>query len=374
VSGNKIHFETEGEMLSKVYEWSRIIHPAPDDDFVTKRTAVIIALVEAFSTNAERMIDCACIVAVGVTQRFVQETPIMSEVIAAIKKEQPATPEAISQNLMNIQSCCALVVGEIAERQRKKGGRSAKCDAMVAVVLTALANRRPPTEKHLREMVSELLEICRAVANVSATSRHQRHRLSSYVNQILEAGDVPTFWKEAKKQFTNLANAIEANEAVTREELDTLWWAFNGVSTGAGTPFADMPPGLVALDSAAELSGLVLVPPLPNTAFLLSRVLKVSRQAKDLEDQNLKDLLGQWDKLAAKRYLTGDEQASTLVQSNPAVFPLSWICLRLIEGASFLSDMKKATGWDPAGTIRPDRLSFQAFQEKVTLQLCRNAE
>jgi len=358
-------------MLSKVYEWSRVIHPAPDDDFVTKRTAVITALVEAFSTDIERMIDCACIAAVGITPRFVQETPIIAEVIAAIKKEQPATPEAISQNLMNIRSCCALVVGEIAERQRKKGGRSVNCDTMVAVVLAALANRRAPTEKHLREMVSELLEICRAVAKISATSRHQQYRLSPYVNQIQEAADVPTFWKEAKKQFANLALAIEANEAVIREELDTLWWAFNGVSTGAGTPFADMPPGLVALDSAVELSELVLVPPLPNTAFLLSRVLKVARQAKDLEDQNLKDLLGQWDKVAAERYLTGDEQVTALVQSNPAVFPLSWVCLHLVEGASFLSDMKKATGWDPAGKIRPDRLSFQAFQEKVTLQLCQ---
>lgn len=93
---------------------------------------------------------------------------------------------------------------------------------MAAVVLAALANRRSPTEKHLREMVIELLEICRAVAKVSATSRHQRYSLPYYVDRIQEAADVPTFWKEAKKQFTDLANAIEANEAVTREELDTL--------------------------------------------------------------------------------------------------------------------------------------------------------
>ncbi|WP_144037981.1 hypothetical protein [Bradyrhizobium japonicum] len=73
-------------MLSKVFEWSRIIHPAPEDDFVTKRTAVVGALVEAFSSNVERMIDCACIAAVGVTARFTQETPIISEIIAAIKR------------------------------------------------------------------------------------------------------------------------------------------------------------------------------------------------------------------------------------------------------------------------------------------------
>jgi len=361
-------------MLSKVFEWSRIVHPAPEDDFVTKRTAVIAALADAFSTTPERMVDCACIASAGLTARFVQDTPIISEVIAAIKKEQPATPEALSQNLLNIRSCCALVVGEIAERQRKKGGRSTNVDAMVGVVSAALANRRAPTEKYLREMQSELLGVCRVVAGTSATHRHQRYRLLSYINQIQEAADVPAFWKEAKKPFSSLANAIEANEAVTREELDTLWWAFNGMSTGAGSAFVDMPPGLVALDSATELADLVLVPPLPNTQFLLSRVLKVGRQAQDLEDKNLKDLLGQWDTEAARRYVIDDEQVTALVQHNPAVFPLSWVCLRIAEGASFLSDMKKATGWDPAGKIRPDRLAFQAFQEKVALYLYQNAE
>lgn len=352
-------------MLSRVFEWSRIVHPAPEDDFVAKRTTVIGALVEMFSPSVERMMDCACIAAVGVTARFTQETPIISEIIAAIKKEQPATAEAIGENHLNVRSCCALVVGEIAERQRKTSDSSASCDAMLAIVLAALSNKRPPTEKYLREMLGGLMEICKSAANSSAAYRHQRWSLPTYIDKIKEAADVPTFWTEAKKQFSSLVNAIEANEQVTREELDTLWWAFNGVSTGADTSFADMPAALVALDSATELSELVLMPPLPNTPFLLKRVLKTGRQSQDLEEQCLKDLLAHWDKAAAERYLTDNEDLTALVQSNPAVFPISWICSRMAEGTSFLSDMKKVTGWDPAGKIGPDRLAFQAFQEKV---------
>lgn len=359
-------------MLSKVFEWSRIVHPAPEDDFVTKRTAVVTALVEAFSTDSGRMIDCACIAAAGVTARFVQDTPIISEVIAAIRKVQPATPEAIGENGMNLRSCCALVVGEIAERQRKKGGRSAECDAMVAIVLATLANRRPPPERHLREMLAELMEICKSAAKNSAEHRHQRWSLPRYINNIKEAADVPAFWTEAKKQFLHLANSIEANEQVTREELDTLWWAFNGLSSGTDTSFADMPVGLVALDGATDLSDLVLLPPLPNTPFLLSRVLKAGRSPKDLEERVLRDLLGHWDKEAAERYVTDDGNVAALVQGNPAVFPISWVCHRMAEDNSFLSDMKKATGWDPAGKIRPDRLAFQIFQEKVAQRLYEN--
>lgn len=359
-------------MLSKVFEWSRIVHPAPEDDFVTKRTAVVTALVEAFSIDSGRMIDCACIAVAGVTARFAQDTPIISEVIAAIKKEQPATPVAIGENGMNLRSCCALVVGELAERQRKEGESSADCDAMVAIVLAALANRRPPSERYLREMLAELMEICKNAAKGSAEYRHQRWPLPCYINNIKEAADILAFWTEAKEQFLHLANSIEANEQVTREELDTLWWAFNGTSTGTETSFADMPAGLVALDGATELSDLVLLPPLPNTPFLLSRVLKAGRRPEDLEEQSLKDLLGQWDKAAAERYVTDDENVANLVQGNPAVFPISWVCHRMAEDNSFLSDMKKATGWDPAGKIRPDRLAFQIFQEKIAQRLYEN--
>jgi hypothetical protein len=196
--------------------------------------------------------------------------------------------------------------------------------------------------------------------------------LPTYIDKIKEAADVPSFWTEAKKQFVNLANAIEANEQVTREELDTLWWAFNGVSTGANTSFADMPTGLVALDSATELSELVLKPPLPNTPFLLTRVMKAGRRPQDLEEQSLKDLLGHWNKAAAERYVTVDEDVTALVQGNPAVFPISWVCYRMAGGTSFLPDMKKVTGWDPVGKIGPDRLAFQIFQEKVAQRLYQN--
>lgn len=371
-SDNKIHSETEGEMLSKVFEWSRIVHPAPEDDFVTKRTAVITALVEAFSPNVERMMDCACIAAVGVSPRFTQETPIISEIIAAIKKEQPATPVSLSENLLNVRSCCALVVGEIAERRGKKWASAEDSDAMVTIVLASLLNKRPPAEKYLREMLAELMAVCKSAAKSSAGYRHRRYSLPNYIEKIKEAADVPTFWTEAKKQFASLANGIEANEEVTREELDTLWWAFNGVSTGADTSFADMPVGLVALDGANELSELVLLPPLPNTPFLLKRVLKTGRRPQDLEEQSLKDLLSSWDKGAAERYVTNDEAVTAFVQGNPAVFPFSWACYRLAQDNSFLSDMKKVTGWDPAAKLEPERLAFQIFHEKVAQRLYQN--
>lgn len=352
-------------MLSKTFEWSRIVHPAPEDAFVTKRTAVIGALVTAFSENVERMIDCACIASVGVTSRFAQETPIIAEIIAAIKKEHPATPEALTENHLNLRSCCALVVGEIAERHRKEEVNEPTCDTMSAIVLAALSNKRRPTEKYLREMLSDLMDVCRRALESSADYRHQRFSLASYIANIQEAGDVPAFWKEAKRHFSNLTNAIEQNEQVVREELDTLWWAFNGVSTGTDTSFPEMPMGLVALDSATELSDLVLMPPLPNTPFLLSRILKAGRAPQDNQEQSLKDLLGQWDAAAAKRYIEDDSNVAALVQNNPAAFPTSWVCYRLAEGATFLSDMKKATGWDPAWKLPPDRLAFQVFQEKV---------
>lgn len=364
-------------MLSKAFEWSRIVHPTPDDDFVSKRQAVVTALVDDFSKQSEQMIDCACIASIGITPRFTQESPIIAAVIGAIKKEQPATPEALSENLLNVQSCCALVVGEIADRQRKTNGRSANCDAMTSIVLSALAHRRMPSDKHRHEMLTDLLDICRASAKAASEYRHRRYSLSAYINNIKENADFPAFWAEAKKQFVSFANAIASNESVNREELDTVWWAFNGISAATDTPFAEMSVADVALESAGELSKLVLMPPLPNTVFLLRRVLRTGREARDLEDQSLKEQLGRWSKGAAARFadLTKlKEQSIGLAQANPGVFPLTWASTRMAHDESVFSDLRKATGWDPVAKLAPERLAFQAFQEKVSLQLCNNAE
>lgn len=360
-------------MLSKVFEWSRIVHPTPDDDFVAKRTLVVTALVNAFSSNVDRLIDCACVAAIGVTPRFSQDSALISEVIDAIKKEQPATPEALSENKENVRSCCALVVGEIAAREAKKKERvSPQGQVMLAVLSAALANRPPPIQKHIREMVSELALACEGASKHAAEHRHERYSLSRYINKIQEAPDVPAFWKAAQPHLVGLVDAIEQNESVTREELDTMWWAFNGASLVTGNTFAETSSGLAALASAADLSDLVVLPPLPNTRLLLRRVLRAGRSAQELKGRTLREQIAEWDKSTAEQFLPSVAKVTELVRSNPAVFPVSWACGRVADGQANLADMKKLTLWDPAASVLPETIAFQAFEEKVAQRLYEN--
>jgi hypothetical protein len=356
-------------MLSKVFEWSRVIHPVPDDDFVAKRTAVVSALVAAFSSNVDRLIDCACVASIGVMPRFSQQSEIVSHVIAAIRKEQPATPESLLENQLNIRTCCSLVVGELASRVNEKNGISAESEMMLAIISAALANKPLPPQRHMREMLSELLAVCRRAFNHASEYRHQRFALGHSINEIQEAADVPAFWKGAKPQLLALVDAIEQNEAVDREELDTLWWAFNGASSATDRPFAEMRAGEAALRSAHELSELIVVPPLPNTRFLLRRVLTTGRPAEDLDGRGLREQISEWGNAAADQFLPKGDKVADLVRNNPAVFPVSWACQRTVDGATNLSEMKKITLWDPAAKVRPETLAFQAFEERIAQRL-----
>jgi phosphomannomutase len=70
-------------MLSKVFEWSRIANPTPDDDYVAKRKAVVQGLADELPKKIGLLVDCACAAAAGVVPRFAQESDIVETVVEA---------------------------------------------------------------------------------------------------------------------------------------------------------------------------------------------------------------------------------------------------------------------------------------------------
>jgi hypothetical protein len=358
-------------MLSKVFEWSRVTNAAPDDDLVKKRQAVVQGLADELPKNLPLMIDCACAAAAGVTPRFEQGADLILAVVGAIRDQQPAFPESLSENALDVRVVCALVVGEIADRDSKANGApSAVSQLTSAIVLASLASKPLPAERYLHALVSDLANVCATALNRAADYRRRRINLERSVEAINEANDVPTFWKGAKPKLLQLVRGISANEDIDREELDTLWWAFNGVLQKTEEIFADIPIATAALRAGVELADTVLTPPLPNTRFLLRRVLSTGRVTADLVQRPLRGLISEWDKVASADLVPDNPKTVELVRANPAILPLSWLCLRIAEtDSNSLSDFKKATGWDPATKTTPATLAFQAFNERIAQRI-----
>lgn len=357
-------------MLSKVYEWSRVTHPTLDDEYVTKRTEIIQSLTEALQEDVPLLIEATCFAASGSTLLLTQVSKLVTTLVAAIREKQPAFPVALTENNFDLRVICALVVGEVVDRAAKASPPLSGVSELIACIISCgLLHRPVAAPQHLRTMLAELASACGAAARRAADSRRLRYPIGKFVSEIKEAPDVPAFWKEAAVKFGHMAHAIESNQRNDREELDTLWWAFNGLSRETGQPFADMPLGEVALRGASELTQLVKTPPLPNTKVLLRRAMAAGRGTDALGERPLRELIAECDLSAAASFL-GDKPTDELIRSNPIVFPVSWMCQRLKESGTLPApDFKKATGWDTQSKISADKVAYQAFNEKIALKL-----
>jgi hypothetical protein len=363
-------------MLSRVYEWSRVIQVSPDDDTIAKRKVSIEALVEAASNNPELLINCALAAVAGVTPKFEQGSTLVTAVVEAVRAQHPAFPEDLAENKLDLRVCCALVVGEILERASVSTTMPSKVAQLTAALIcSGLQQRAISGGKYLIAMLSELTSIALAAAQHCGELRRRPRTLGPFIDAIKEAGDVPSFWKAAQPTLKQMTTAIDANAALDREEVNVLWWAYNGISKTSDQPFCEMQIGGSVICAGAELANLSLLPALPNLRQLVRRVVRANRNVADLADRSLKDYANHWKDGVEKAFnIKGD--VADFVKLNPSIFPISWSCLRIADdaGSAWLSELKKVSGWDPNVKLAPETYALQAFNERVAQRVYGSLE
>ena len=160
---------------------------------------------------------------------------------------------------------------------------------------------------------------------------------------------------------------IAQQSAIDREELNILWWMFGGVSSTLEQPIVEMASGAAVLCCGAELANHCLVPPTPNLEAMVRRAYEAGRQTQKMAARNIEEVAADWD-IQIPNVLVPDEDTRNLAQNYPSLFPLSWLCNRLLAS-------KGATGWAaefesmtniPANHTRsPTDWAIQAFRERV---------
>lgn len=363
-------------MLTRVYEWSRVVQVSPDDDTVAKRKASIESLIEAAAKSDELLINCTLAAVAGVTPKFEQGSALVTTLIDAVRAQHPAFPEDLAENKLDLRVCCALVVGEILERASVSDTMPSKATQLTAALVCS-GLQQPPMSgaKYLLAMLSELASVALAAAQHCGELRRRPRPLGPFIDAIKEAGDVPNFWKAAQPTLKQMTTAIDANAALDREEVNVLWWAYNGISKTLDKPFSEIPIGGSIICAGAELAGLCLLPALPNLRQLVRRVVRTNRDPADLSQRSFKDYVNQWKDGVEKAFnIKGD--VADFVRLNPTVFPLSWSCLRIADdaGSGWLSELKKVSGWDPNVKLAPESYAIQAFNERVAQRVYESME
>lgn len=359
-------------MLSRAFEWYRIVHVQPTSQTIDNRKATVRDVVKTIdeAQNLDLALACAAGVVTGFHPNFTQDSSVVQSLVGAIRAHESAFPQDLSENALELRACAALALGEILVR---KGDQAPDPGALlVASVLRSGLGARPAAKgKHLKHLLDDLDgAAAKVLASGALSSRRRFVKLAQRFEKLAaEPADLPTAWKSLVPALTAAMKEIAQGSAIDREELNVLWWMFGAASTTTGQPLAGMPAGAAVLCCGAELGGQCLVPPTSSLEAMVRRAYETGR--KQLTDKSIEQVAADWDGKLLK-VLVPDEDARGLARTYPSLFPLSWLCDRLLASqgaADWAAEFGRVTGIPASHTRPPSDWAIQAFRERVAYRM-----
>lgn len=361
-------------MLSRAFEWYRLVNAKPTSETIESRKAAARDVVKAIDDGKDWDLpfDCAAGTIAGFEGVFSQESPVVESLVDAIRGHDSAFPGDLSENALELRVVAALAIGEILVRN---GAAPPNDDAVViaAVLQSGLGIRTAPNGKYLRQLVDELRTSAEKTRASAALSKRKRAlALGPELEKLTEPpGDLPAAWKSLIPALKAALKRVAEQSARDREEIDVLWWMFTGASTTTGMQLGDMPVGAAALCCGVELGNQCLLPPAPNAEAMIQQAYSVRRKPKDLSDHTIEAIAAEWH-APLPTALVPTEDDRELVKKYSVLFPLSWLCGRLIDSnnaAGWTSEFEGRTGVSVKRSLSPMDWAIQAFHERVALRL-----
>jgi hypothetical protein len=221
-------------------------------------------------------------------------------------------------------------------------------------------------------MLSELQGLAAKAIDKSASKARRRSAISV---DAIDSEDVPAdlaaMWEVFQQTISEVISQAEREAAKDREELELLWCLFNGFSETLGAPFSELPTEVAAIASGRELAGIAILPPSSAVVAMVVDATTRQRKAAQLADSTLEQILPKW-KGDASRCLVPTADALDFVKSHPALFPLSWIALRLREiggTPKWTDEFGTHTSIDGKLPLSKAQLARQAFFEHCCLRM-----
>ncbi len=362
-------------MLTKAFEWCRIVNPQPSTQTVDHRIAAATTIIDALDEEDDwdLMLGCTVGVVAGFDSNFTSDSPVVQTIVSAIRKHDSAFPQDLLENALELRACAGIALGELLIRGSETAPPQ---DALsVASALRSGLGVRPPHDgKHLRRLLDELEVVASKV--LTNGSRANRRRISTFDTLFAKIKEqapenLPTLWEVAVKPLRSAIEEIVQQSAIDREEINILWWMFAGPSTSTGQSIAELPAGSAVLYCGAELGSRCLLPVLPNHESMVRRAYEFGRKSQALTERSLEKIAAEWD-IQVLHALLPDKNARKFAQEHPALVPLSWLCSRLLDsrGATEWADeFGRLTGITASQVRTPAHWAVQAFRERVLYRM-----
>ncbi|MFO0842334.1 MAG: GTPase-associated system all-helical protein GASH [Gemmataceae bacterium] len=362
-------------MLSKTFEWLRVAVPKPDNAAVESRTKTVADLLATLDQGEDVSLlgELVTAAVADPAARFATDSRLIKTVVEAIRKYQPAFPGDLSENALEVRATCALTVGELIVRAPRKGQRADRTLA-AALVQSGLGIRPDEAGKHLRAVMSDLHGAARDYSQQRAVAVRTRDPFDAdKFDEVPQTGDVAGFWNSLKPVLKGAVEAIQAQRKIDREEVEVLWWFYNGHAVALGKQLADLPAQAAAVACSIEVADRVVLPPHQGLEPMVAEAVNRGRKAADLASRALSKVVSGWEGPVLQLAVgSADGEAAGTAQSFPALFPLTWLCRRLSEtggGSGWGKEFAAKTGLPADLALTAGQVATQMFRERVAGRL-----
>lgn len=356
-------------MIAKTFEWYRIVAATPTPQAIEARTKTATDLTAVLSKQDPKTLLA---MVQGIAREFdgsSSDVGTIEWLLRALKLQDPAISENLSENQMELRCIAAITLGELF--LKSKGKISKRGTLAGSALVSALYIRTLPKQRYLRAMLEELSALAVDVVETAADVRRRRTPIESLSSGELTVADLAATSK-ALSGLQGQITALDRNASMDREEISLFWFIAAGFSRTKKETFSAIPEvSIAAVHAALELSKFVLIPASLNCLEILSVIVESKRKRDSLKPVSLKDHVELWSSVEWEAIAGTGSLDADLASKFPAIFPLGWIANRMREGQSLPNwiEFQKVTGMKEDMDLSATQLARQLLWEKIVVSL-----
>lgn len=356
-------------MISKVYEWLRAADLQPDDQMVTTRTKAVEDLEKKIREAKDYGLLLGTVtVAVGGCERLGEKSPAFGTILGCVRTQSPAFPSAIAENGLHLRMICCLGLGELLTSN--DDGEPDNEELMVASLLVPGLGLKPSEAgRHLDKVFDELGGVARANLQKQAVSLRERVDLDWKDFDGLKATETepPTFNRQLLPALKDLIKGLQKQQELDREELEVMWWLYNGYSERLRKQIKSATTALAAVAIGCELADRVALPATVGLSELVIQAAVRERPAAQIKAKPIEKIVSELGETGRRLLLPAEDHVRKFVQVTATQFPLTWLCLRLEEShgtSGWEAELLTKTGLTSDRELSPGELAAQVFSER----------
>lgn len=218
----------------------RIFEKTPDDDFVQKRTKAIDALATKFSSSGDvgTLLQIAADLTTGIAKGGTMPEARLTEIEAAIQVESTSFVKEGQE--LQLVTCALLAALQCLSSAKPSEGVWTRQDVIAVGLWSGLGFQTPRSDERLEALRTEVLHAARNLVLATASRSRVRREVPAVVVKLQEAYDQTKTGNSIQNSSRATIDALRANAALDREEIDLLWWLLSGWSKYANKQLSQL--------------------------------------------------------------------------------------------------------------------------------------